>query len=102
MHGVSCGENSRRHDDVKPGNAERTDLLRVPREVGGVAAACAGRERILYGLSRCPQQRPTNVAACESASGPNPKTKVSSERSAKATVDESLERGWFSRAAFCS
>ena len=83
---MSCGENTRRHDDAEPGNAERTDLFRVPREVGSVAAARPGRERIVPRLSRCPQQRPTNVAACKSACGPIQKTKVSSDPSAKATV----------------
>ncbi len=63
VHRLSCGENPRRHDDAEPGNAEGTDLFRMPREIGGIAAACAGRERTMRGLSRCPQQRATNVAA---------------------------------------
>ena len=63
MHGLSRGEDTGRHDDLDPGHAEGSDLLRVPREIRGTAPARARRESAMCGLSRCPQQRPTHVAA---------------------------------------
>jgi hypothetical protein len=63
VHRMSCVENSGRHDDHQPGDAEGADLLCLPREIRGVAAACAPREKTLRGLSRCSQQRSTHVVA---------------------------------------
>ena len=70
VHGVSCGENARRHDDPQPGHAEGTDLLCVPREICGIAAACARRERTMHGLSRRAQQRPAHAAASGGRAAP--------------------------------
>ena len=51
VHGLSCGENPGRYDYLEPRDAERADLLCVPREIGGVTAACALREGGMCGLS---------------------------------------------------
>ena len=56
VHGLSCGENARRHDDVEPGDAEGTDLLCLSREIRGLEAARAGCESNMRGLSRFAQQ----------------------------------------------
>ena len=56
VHGVSCGENARRHDNVESGDAEGTDLLCLSREIRGIEATRAGGERNMRGLSRFPQQ----------------------------------------------
>ena len=69
VHGMSCGKNPRGHDDAEPGYAEGTDLLCVPREIRGIAAARARREGTMHGLSRRAQQRPAHVAA--SGGGPS-------------------------------
>lgn len=63
VHGMSCGKNPGGHDNAEPGNAEGTDLLCVPREIRGIAAARSQRKRTVHGLPRRPQQRPAHVAA---------------------------------------
>jgi hypothetical protein len=39
MHGVSRGKDARRYDDADPDNAEGKNMLRLSREIGGIAAA---------------------------------------------------------------
>lgn len=51
VHCVSCGEDPRRHDHAKLGDAEGADLLCLSREIRCVETACAAGEWNMRGLS---------------------------------------------------
>ena len=60
---VPRNDDAGRHDCGEFVDAERKDLFRLSRTVGGTAAACAQHERIVRGLSRRAQQRVSDAVA---------------------------------------
>jgi len=60
---VPRNDDAGRHDCGEFVDAKGKDLFRLSRRVGGSAAACARRERIVRELSRRAQQRVSNAVA---------------------------------------